>query len=430
MTGKYGFAIDRGGTFTDVYVRRPDGSSRVLKLLSEDVQHYADAPTEAIRRVLAEETGNAAEYTRSSAIPTDRIGWIRMGTTVATNALLERKGEPMALCVTRGFKDLLFIGNQTRPDIFDLNVRIPDVLYSRVVEVDERVVLCRPDCVDDEDEWEKGRPTVTATTGEQLRVWTPLDEQRVRADLQAVYDAGIRSLAIVFIHSYMYPEHERRVGDWATQIGFTNVSLSSQVMPMIKAVPRAFTASADAYLTPKIRQYLHGFTSGFEKNLHGVSVLFMQSDGGLCPVDEFYGSRAILSGPAGGVVGVALTAYKSQPDTASPVIGFDMGGTSTDVSRYAGQLEHVFETTTAGVTIQAPQLDIHTVAAGGGSRLFYTNGLYRVGPESASATPGPVCYRKPGGQLAITDANLILGRILPEYFPKIFGPSEDEPLDV
>ncbi|VDL73912.1 unnamed protein product [Nippostrongylus brasiliensis] len=337
MSG-FGFAIDRGGTFTDVCVFKPDGTTRVLKVLSEDPVNYADAPTEAIRQVLEQETGSIIP--RGTPVPSDRIAWIRMGTTVATNALLERKGERIALLITKGFKDLLYIGNQTRPRIFDFDIRIPEMLYEEVVEVDERVIT--------------------------------FDDSCQMGDIGHVVETP-------------YPAHESKCRDVAVELGFSSISLSHEVMPMIKVVPRGFTVCADAYLTPKIREYIKGFESGFSDGLKSVRVDFMQSDGGLCSVKNFFGSKAILSGPAGGVIGVALTAYDEK-------------------------------------------LDINTVAAGGGSRLFFDNGIFIVGPESVGAHPGPVCYRK-GGNLAITDANLVLGRILPEYFPKIFGPNCNEGLD-
>nr|CAD7404141.1 unnamed protein product [Timema cristinae] len=337
------------------------------------------------------------------------IDWIRMGTTVATNALLERKGERMALLINKGFKDLLFIGNQARPKIFDLEIITPEVLYEEVVEVD-----CR-----------KWRP-IRGTTQEDLLICKDLDSEQLKEDLINLKSKGIESIAVVLAHSYTFQDHELQVGDIARTLGFKHVSLSHQVMPMVRIVPRGFTACADAYLTPHIQKYVQGFASGFKDSLKGINVLFMQSDGGLTPMDVFNGSRAVLSGPAGGVVGYAVTTYGQE--TQLPVIGFDMGGTSTDVSRYAGSYEHVFESTTAGVTIQAPQLDVNTVAAGGGSMLFFRSGMFVVGPESAGAHPGPVCYRK-GGPLTVTDANLQLGRLLPDYFPKIFGPGENEPLD-
>uniref|UniRef100_A0A8D0DB29 5-oxoprolinase, ATP-hydrolysing n=1 Tax=Sander lucioperca TaxID=283035 RepID=A0A8D0DB29_SANLU len=406
--GKFDFAIDRGGTFTDVFARLPDGQERVLKLLSRDPQNYKDAPTEGIRRVLEKETGRA--FPRDQPVDTSLIGWIRMGTTVATNALLEREGERTALLVTLGFKDLLHIGTQARPKLFDLEVAVPEVLYEEVIEVDERVVLRQDGC-------QLARKDPKRSTGDSLEVWRELDLERVEKDLRGVLSRGITSLAVLLLHSYTWSDHEKAVGALARRLGFTQVSLSSEVMPMVRAVPRGYTVCADAYLTPKIHQYLKGFTSGFKGGLKDVDVLFMQSDGGLTPMEQFCGSRAVLSGPAG-------AKWKKKP-----VIGFDMGGTSTDVSRYAGQYEHVFEATTAGVTLQAPQLDINTVAAGGGSRLFFRSGMFVVGPESAGAHPGPACYRK-GGPLTVTDANLALGRLLPSFFPKIFGPGENEPLSL
>jgi len=411
--GKFQFAIDRGGTFTDVWAKCPNGNTRVMKLLSVDPSNYPDAPKEAIRRIIQQELG----VSQKDKIDTSVIDWIRMGTTVATNALLERKGEPMALVITSGFKDLLHIGNQSRPNIFDLEIISPENLYQEVVEVEERIVLKKNDSN------EHGSPrVVTGTTGEELELWTPLNLKKLRTDLQKILDKGITSLAVVLMHSYIYQDHEIKIGNLAQEMGFTNVSLSSKVMSMIRIVPRGYTASADAYLTPCIKKYVDGFKEG----LQNAKVLFMRSDGGLTPMESFMGSHAILSGPAGGVVGFAKTAYCQEK--AVPVIGFDMGGTSTDVSRYAGSYEHVFESTTAGITIQAPQLDINTVAAGGGSILFFRSGMFVVGPESAGAHPGPTCYRK-GGPLTITDANLCLGRLLPEYFPKIFGKTEDQPLD-
>eukprot|EP00118_Oscarella_pearsei_P010258 m.62328 g.62328 ORF g.62328 m.62328 type:complete len:1245 (+) comp35057_c0_seq3:36-3770(+) len=419
MSG-FRFAIDRGGTFTDVYAECPSGEVRVMKLLSEDPSNYADAPREAIRRIIQEELGCALPKERP--LDTSHIEWIRMGTTVATNALLERKGERMALLITKGFKDLLYIGTQARPNIFDLEIVCPEVLYERVVEIDERVVLAQDGCLLDFD-----GETVEGSTREKVDVWKTLDKEKIQTDLTELLDCGIQSLAVVLMHSYMFARHEKEVAELAFSMGFKHVSLSSEVMPMVRIVPRGYTACADAYLTPCIRKYVKGFQSGFDEQINSAQVLFMQSDGGLTNVGSFTGSRAILSGPAGGVVGYAVTAYDSQK-VKKPVIGFDMGGTSTDVSRYAGYFEHVFETTTAGVTIQAPQLDINTVAAGGGSRLIFRAGMFVVGPESAGAHPGPVCYRK-GGPLTVTDANLVLGRLLPEYFPCIFGPDEDQPLD-
>ncbi|CAK8691869.1 unnamed protein product [Clavelina lepadiformis] len=411
--GKFQFAIDRGGTFTDIYAKCPNGKTRVMKLLSVDPQNYPDAPREGIRRIMEEELN----IKMNEPLDSSRIEFIRMGTTVATNALLERKGERMALAVTEGLRDLLFIGNQSRPKIFDLKIEIPDVLYEEVVEVRERVCLHRNDC-----QLGLNSETRVGQTLEKVHVLTTLDVEKLKADLKKVLEKGITSLAVVLMHSYTFAEHEVAVENIAMEMGFKHVSLSSEVMPMVKIVPRGFTACVDAYLTPCIKDYITGFQSGFSSR--DIKALFMQSDGGLTPIDKFNGSRAILSGPAGGVVGYAMTSFEDQP-----VIGFDMGGTSTDVSRYDGEYEHVFESTTAGVTIQAPQLDINTVAAGGGSMLFFRSGMFVVGPESAGAHPGPTCYRKEG-PLTVTDANLCLGRLLPEYFPKIFGPDENQCLDV
>lgn len=440
-------AIDRGGTFTDCVGSLGGADDVVIKLLSEDPAHYDDAPLEGIRRIVAHFEGR--EVPRGAALDTSRIASIRMGTTVATNALLERKGERIALVVTRGFRDCLAIGNQSRPRIFDLAIRKPDVLCEAVVEVDERVTL--EDYAEDparaaaRTDVRAGTPEaaradlVMGLSGEAVRILRRPEEEAVRARLQEVYDGGIRSIAVCLMHAYTFPDHEAVVGRIAREIGFAHVSLSSQLMPMIKLVPRATSVCADAYLTPAIRKYIDGFQRGFAGGLgtesvrreagdRGARCEFMQSDGGLVDVDKFTGLKAILSGPAGGVVGYAITSY--DPETKIPVIGFDMGGTSTDVSRYGeGRYDHTFETTTAGVTIQSPQLDINTVAAGGGSMLFFRNGLFVVGPESAGAQPGPACYRK-GGPATVTDANLFLGRLLPEFFPKIFGKNEDEGLDV
>lgn len=416
----------------------------VIKLLSEDPTNYQDAPLEGIRRILSKFTGR--EIPRGEPIDTSLIQSIRMGTTVATNALLERKGERIALVVSRGFRDCLQIGNQSRPRIFDLAIKRPDALYEHVVEVDERVTL--EDYAEDplrnvtptspRDQTSADAEIVRGLSSEAVRILKRPAESVVRSQLQEAYDKGIRSVAVCLMHGYTFPDHETLVGRLASEIGFHHVSLSHQLMPMIKLVPRATSACADAYLTPTIKTYISGFQAGFEGGLGSESVKqqegargarceFMQSDGGLVDVDQFSGLRAILSGPAGGVVGYALTSY--DPQYRIPIIGFDMGGTSTDVSRYgSGRYEHVFETTTAGVTIQSPQLDINTVAAGGGSRLFYRNGLFVVGPESAGAQPGPACYRKKG-PLTVTDANLFLGRLVPDFFPKIFGPDENQGLD-
>lgn len=421
-------SIDRGGTFTDVHASIPGRDDIILKLLSVDPANYQDAPTEGIRRIL--ELAAGEPHPRGQLLNLHHIESIRMGTTVATNALLERKGARSALLITKGFKDLLFIGNQSRPDIFDLTVTRPEVLYKQVVEVEERVTM--EDYTEDPKSFKtavKGRDAdlVTAVTGETIRIMQRPDLDAVKVCLQSLWDQGFRSIAVVFIHSYAYPEHELQVGRLATDMGFS-VTLSSAVQPMINVVPRGMSAMADAYLTPVIKEYISSiesnFTGGFSS--HSARIEFMQSDGGLVDYRKFSGLKAILSGPAGGVVGYAQTSWDAEE--RKPVIGFDMGGTSTDVSRYAGTYDHVFETTTAGIGIQSPQLDIHTVAAGGGSILTWKNGLFNVGPESASAHPGPACYRK-GGPLTVTDANLFLGRLLPEYFPKVFGPKENEPLN-
>ncbi|KAL9537007.1 hypothetical protein MBANPS3_012169 [Mucor bainieri] len=432
-SGPLTICIDRGGTFTDCigFVGKPGDENYqeyVVKLLSEDPSNYKDAPTEGIRRIVELATGE--KHPRSEPVPTTHIESVRMGTTVATNALLERKGESSALLITKGFGDLLTIGNQSRPKIFDLSISKPDVLYQKVIEIDERVVLLNSaassEQIDPKDI--KDDRVSQGISGEWVKVVQSPDLDAIQLELQALYDDGYRSIAVCLLHSYTFPGHEQQIGQLAKSIGFDHVSLSSQVMPMVKVVPRGTSATADAYLTPCIKQYIKGFVSGFDDGFDkGTTQLqFMQSDGGLVPVSHFSGFKAILSGPAGGVVGYALTTFDKQSKV--PVIGFDMGGTSTDVSRFDGHYEHVFETTTAGVTIQAPQLDINTVAAGGGSMLFFKNGMFVVGPESAGAHPGPACYRK-GGPLAVSDANLYLGRLLPEYFPKIFGPNEDQPLD-
>lgn len=421
-------SIDRGGTFTDVHASIPGRDDIILKLLSVDPANYQDAPTEGIRRILELATGKP--HPRGQLLDLHHIDSIRMGTTVATNALLERKGARSALLITKGFKDLLFIGNQSRPNLFDLTVARPEVLYEQVVEVEERVTM--EDYTEDP-KFAKtavtanGTDLVTAITGETIRILQRPDLNAIKQSLQSLWDQGFRSIAVVFVHSYAYPEHELQVGSLATDMGFS-VTLSSAVQPMINVVPRGMSAMADAYLTPVIKEYISSieanFAGGFSsKNTH---IEFMQSDGGLVDYRKFSGLKAILSGPAGGVVGYAQTSWDSEE--RKPVIGFDMGGTSTDVSRYAGVYDHVFETTTAGISVQSPQLDIHTVAAGGGSILTWKNGLFNVGPESASAHPGPACYRK-GGPLTVTDANLFLGRLLPEYFPKVFGPKENEPLN-
>ncbi|CAM1506605.1 Fc.00g062460.m01.CDS01 [Cosmosporella sp. VM-42] len=419
-------SIDRGGTFTDVHASIPGREDIILKLLSEDPSNYKDAPTEGIRRILEQVTRES--HPRGTPLDLTSIEHIRMGTTVGTNALLERKGARSALLVTKGFKDLLKIGNQTRPNIFDLTAKRPSLLHEVTIEVDERVTLeaytenATPQDIDVSSDPQ----LCVGVTGEVVRVLRKPDMAAVEASLQKVWDSGIRSLSVVFLHSYLYPDHEILVGDAARKIGFSVVE-SSALQPMIKVVPRGMSATADAYLTPTIKKYIDSVSSNFTGGLGsaGSRCEFMQSDGGLVDFRKFSGLKSILSGPAGGVVGYAQTTWDKEE--GKPVIGFDMGGTSTDCSRFSGTYDHVFETTTAGISIQSPQLDINTVAAGGGSMLFWRGGLFVVGPESAGAHPGPACYRK-GGPLTVTDANLFLGRIKPEYFPKIFGSNEDEPL--
>ncbi|KAJ6087952.1 hypothetical protein N7467_006866 [Penicillium canescens] len=429
-------AIDRGGTFTDC-LGIVDGRDEeiVVKLLSQDPANYADAPIEGIRRILEQATGKV--FPRDQQLTTADFSnvSIRMGTTVATNALLERKGVRHALLITKGFKDALQIGTQARPKLFALNIQRPDVLYEDVVEVNERVTIedYQQNPTPDKENLQKSLQSDTSlkkgVSGEVVRVLEPLDEVGTKQALQQLYEKGYRSIAVCLVHSYTFQDHELAIAKLAKEIGFTQISLSSQLLPMIKLTSRGASATADAYLTPVIQRYIQGFRSGFKDGLASADTRceFMQSDGGLANFEKFTGLRAILSGPAGGVVGYAGTSYDETDRT--PVIGFDMGGTSTDVSRYDGKLEHTFENNISGVTVMAPQLDINTVAAGGGSILFWRHGLFAVGPESASAHPGPACYRK-GGPLTVTDANLFLGRLLPAYFPKIFGPNENEALDV
>lgn len=376
------FWVDRGGTFTDIVARRPDGRLLTHKLLSENPARYSDAAVAGVRELL-----HGSQ---------DPIEAVRMGTTVATNALLERKGERTLLVVTRGFRDALRIAYQNRPHIFARRIELPELLHERVVEVDERI----------------------AADGTVLR--TP-DLDALVGPLQEAYDEGIRAVAVVCMHSHLYPAHEQAVGELAARIGFPQISLSSEVSPLMKIVPRGDTAVVDAYLSPVLRRYVQHVAD----ELHGVRLMFMQSNGGLAEAGQFRGKDAILSGPAGGIVGMARMSQLAGFDR---VIGFDMGGTSTDVSHFAGEYERVFTTQIAGVRLRAPMLDIHTVAAGGGSILHFDGSRYRVGPDSAGADPGPACYRG-GGPLAVTDANVMLGRIQPAHFPRVFGPDGDQPLD-
>ena len=387
MGGLWDFWVDRGGTFTDIVARRPDGELAAHKLLSVSAA-YPDAAIAGIRQLLGLSPGDP--------VPAERIGTVRLGTTVATNALLERKGEPTVLVITAGFGDALRIAYQNRPRIFDRHIVLPGQLYDRVIEVPERV----------------------GADGELVR---PLDEEAAERALRAAYDDGLRSAAIVFMHGYRYPDHERRVGRLARAIGFTQVSESHEVSPLMRLVSRGDTTVVDAYLSPVLHRYVDEVTS----ELAGVRVLFMQSNGGLTEAASFRGKDSILSGPAGGIVGMARTAAAAGFDR---VIGFDMGGTSTDVSHFAGEFERQYETQVAGVRLRAPMLSIHTVAAGGGSVLHFDDGRYQVGPDSAGAAPGPACYGH-GGPLTVTDANVLLGRVQPAYFPRVFGPAGDQPLD-
>ena len=388
MTGHWEFWIDRGGTFTDVVARRPDGRLAVRKLLSQDPGRYEDAVLAGIRGLLGVPDGQP--------IPAERIGSVRLGTTVATNALLERRGEPTVLVITRGFRDALRIGYQNRPRIFAREIILPELLYSRVIEVTERL----------------------SAHGEVI---VALDEEAAARDLQAAYDDGLRAVAVVCMHGYRYPAHEARLGQIARDIGFTQVSQSHTTSPLMKLVSRGDTTVVDAYLSPILARYVDRVAG----DLGGSRVLFMQSNGGLADAHRFRGKDSILSGPAGGIVGMARTAAAAG---FRRVIGFDMGGTSTDVSHYAGEFERQYETEVAGVRLRAPMLSIHTVAAGGGSILAFDGSRYRVGPDSAGADPGPACYRR-GGPLTVTDANVMLGRVQPGYFPRVFGPGGDEPLD-
>jgi len=382
------FWIDRGGTFTDIVGREPDGTLHTHKLLSENPEAYEDAALQGIRDLLGLASGDS--------IPESGIDAVKMGTTVATNALLERKGDRTLLVVTEGFRDQLRIAYQARPRLFDREITLPEMLYERVEEVAERVDA-------------------------QNNILVPLDLEGLRPRLQAAFDDGIRSVAIVLMHGYRVPDHEVRIAALAREIGFTQVSTSHETSPMIKFVGRGDTTVADAYLSPILRRYIDRIAA----TLGGVNLQFMQSNGGLKGASLFQGKDAILSGPAGGIVGAVRTAQQAGFEK---VITFDMGGTSTDVAHYENSYERVFETIVAGVRMQAPMLLIHTVAAGGGSLCQFDGARFRVGPESAGANPGPASYRR-GGPLAVTDCNVMLGKLRPEFFPPVFGPDQNEPLD-
>ena len=385
---RWQFWIDRGGTFTDIVGRRPDGSLVTHKLLSENPEQYPDAAVAGIRHLLGLASGQS--------VTPEQVECVKMGTTVATNALLERKGEPTLLITTRGFRDALRIAYQNRPRLFERHIVLPELLYTRVVEASERI-------------------------GAQGEVVTPLDEAHLREHLWAARDAGLQSAAIVFMHGYRYTQHEQAAARIARELGFTQISSSHEVSPMMKFVGRGDTTVVDAYLSPILRRYV----AQVAREMPGVPLYFMQSSGGLADAGAFQGKDAILSGPAGGIVGMARTAEVAG---LTRVIGFDMGGTSTDVSHYAGSFEREFETQVAGVRMRAPMMSIHTVAAGGGSILGFDGARFRVGPESAGASPGPASYRR-GGPLAVTDANVMVGKIQPAHFPKVFGPAADEALD-
>ncbi len=385
---RWQFWIDRGGTFTDVVGKRPDGSLVTHKLLSENPEHYKDAAVAGIRHLL----GLGADEPVTSL----QVACVKMGTTVATNALLERKGEPTLLVTTRGFKDALRIAYQNRPRIFDRHIILPELLYSAVVEAQERV-------------------------GAHGEVAEPLNESLLKSELGVQYQSGIRSVAIVFMHGYRYTQHEQAAKRIAQEVGFTQISTSHETSPLMKFVSRGDTTVVDAYLSPILRRYVDQVAG----EMPGVKLLFMQSSGGLADARAFAGKDAILSGPAGGIVGMARTAAIGGQDK---VIGFDMGGTSTDVSHFAGEFEREFETQVAGVRMRAPMMSIHTVASGGGSILAFDGARFRVGPQSAGANPGPASYRR-GGPLAVTDANVLVGKIQPRYFPKVFGPMGNEALD-
>ena len=392
VSSRWQFWIDRGGTFTDIVGRKPmpDGSFTLVthKLLSENPEQYRDAAVAGIRHLLGLAPGEP--------ITPDRVECVKMGTTVATNALLERKGEPTLLVTTRGFRDALRIAYQNRPRLFDRHIVLPELLYTRVIEAQERM-------------------------GAHGDVVEPLDEAHLRERLWAAFDAGLRSVAIVFMHGYRYTAHEQAARRIAAEIGFTQISTSHETSPLMKFVSRGDTTVVDAYLSPILRRYVDQVAA----EMPGVRLFFMQSSGGLTDAHAFQGKDAILSGPAGGIVGMARTAALAGH---ARVIGFDMGGTSTDVSHYAGEFEREFETQVAGVRMRAPMMSIHTVAAGGGSLLQFDGARFRVGPESAGANPGPASYRR-GGPLAVTDANVMVGKVQPRYFPKVFGPHANEALD-
>ena len=388
MNAKWQFWIDRGGTFTDIVAYRPDGVVLTQKLLSDNPGRYADAAIQGIRDFL--------ELRADEPIPPERIAAVKMGTTVATNALLERKGEPTLLVITKGFRDALRIGYQARPKLFARKIELPEMLYREVIEADERI-------------------------GAHGEVVLALDRAALRVALAEAHARGLRACAIVFMHGYRYPAHELAAAELARDVGYTQVSVSHQVSPLMKIVSRGDTTVVDAFVAPLLRRYVDQVA----QPLQGSPLLFMQSNGGLVEARRFQGKDSILSGPAGGVVGAQTVAERAG---FNRFIGFDMGGTSTDVAHYADGFERTFDSMVAGVRIRAPMMQIHTIAAGGGSILRFDGSRYRVGPESAGANPGPACYRR-GGPLTVTDANVMVGKIHPEFFPKVFGPAGDQPID-
>ncbi len=388
MSARWQFWIDRGGTFTDIVARTPGGALVTLKLLSENPEQYPDAAVEGIRRVLGLAAG--------ALISPTQVECVKMGTTVATNALLERRGERTLLVTTRGFRDALRIATQARPRLFERRIVLPELLYERVIEADERI-------------------------GARGELIAALDGAALGLQLRTAYEDGIRACAVVFLHAYCAPQHELQAEALARAVGFTQVSVSHRVSPLMKLVPRGDTTVVDAYLSPILSRYVDQIVS----QMPGVRLLFMQSSGGLTEAGRFRGKDAILSGPAGGIVGMVESARAAGHRR---LIGFDMGGTSTDVSHYAGEYERAFDTEVAGVRVRAPMMSIHSIAAGGGSIIRFDGARLRVGPESAGANPGPACYRR-GGPLTITDANVMLGRIQPGLFPHVFGAAANEPLD-
>lgn len=392
MSKGWEFWIDRGGTFTDIVAKRPDGKTVIHKLLSENPERYQDAPVQGIRELLG--------LTQDQPIPTQMISMIKMGTTVATNALLERKGEPTVLVITKGFKDALRIAYQNRPDLFAREIILPEMLYQKVIEVEERYDA-------------------------QGREILPVNQEQVTRDLAQAYQEGIRSCAIVLMHAYRYPQHERIIEAIARDLNFTQVSVSHTVSPLMKLVTRGDTTVVDAYLSPILQRYVAQVSSHLEGDIHG-KLLFMQSNGGLIDAANFKGKDSILSGPAGGIVGAVKTSLLAG---FNRIITFDMGGTSSDVAHYAGEYERSLETLVAGVRLCSPMMSIHTVAAGGGSLVTFDGSRYRVGPDSAGANPGPAAYGR-GGPLTITDCNVMVGKLQPDFFPRVFGKNANSPLDV